>query len=329
MRTLLFSTVFLLLFNAYGQFDYSDTASWFIHEEERDLEIDERADLFFVHPTTYYRGRPKNELKIRPTTKKRLDIVERNQCEAFRHECRIFMPHYRQASLGVFFDRDTSSLHETIDLAYSDVRAAFIYYMEHWNNGRPIVIASHSQGSYHAIRMLKEFLDTGVYSEQLIVAYVVGMPMSEEQMAEFDSIEYCSSSGQTGCLTSWMTVDIRGQREPGQRRNVLIADEVVPVRGLNFLCTNPLNWSPQEYIQTVGKAERALYLTMSEEILRFNRRPLEGTVSGAFVRIDGHDRGAFNGTFGNLHIYDYNLFFRDIQMNVTERIDRYLDALED
>ena len=33
-------------------------------------------------------------------------------------------------------------------------KAAFQYYLEHYNNGRPFIIASHSQGTYHAKRLI-------------------------------------------------------------------------------------------------------------------------------------------------------------------------------
>jgi hypothetical protein len=39
------------------------------------------------------------------------------------------------------------------------VKTAFLYYLQHYNNGRPIIIASHSQGATHGKRLLKEFFD--------------------------------------------------------------------------------------------------------------------------------------------------------------------------
>ena len=53
-----------------------------------------------------------------------------------------------------------------------DVKAAFQYYLEHYNNGRPIIIASHSQGTTHAKRLLKEFFDGTALQHQLVAAYL-------------------------------------------------------------------------------------------------------------------------------------------------------------
>jgi len=64
-------------------------------------------------------------------------------------------------SFGIFPRNaaDSSEAIAAFELAYRDVKAAFLYYLEHNNSGRPIIIASHSQGSTHAKRLLKELFD--------------------------------------------------------------------------------------------------------------------------------------------------------------------------
>jgi len=260
---------------------------------------------------------------------KRLEVVERNQVAAFEHEGRIFIPHYRQASLASFLDTDTAELKEALNLAYTDVRRAFLHYLKEWNDGRPFILASHSQGSRHAFQILQEFVDTTEIFKQLVAAYIPGMPMSTQQLALFDTMTICENRTQTGCLVSWMSVDNRGQEVPGEKRYVEINGKMVSAQDLDFVCTNPISWTNTEDEKVTGYEKRALYPRVNDDMIRYNRRPLKTYVRGAFVRIEGHDRGTFNGTFGNLHIFDYNLFFGDIQMNVTERIDHYLDALED
>ena len=62
---------------------------------------------------------------------------------------------------------------QAFELAYQDVKKAFEYYLEHYNNGRPIIIASHSKGSTHTIRLLKEFFDGKQLKEKLVMAYLI------------------------------------------------------------------------------------------------------------------------------------------------------------
>ena len=54
-----------------------------------------------------------------------------------------------------------------IDVAYADVKRAFDYYLENYNNGRPIIIAGHSQGSGHGMRILKEYFDDKPHSKKV------------------------------------------------------------------------------------------------------------------------------------------------------------------
>ena len=59
----------------------------------------------------------------------------------------IYMfPSYRQSHYKIYVAPHKQEEEKSRKLAYSDVRAAFQYYLKHYNNGRPIIIASHSQG---------------------------------------------------------------------------------------------------------------------------------------------------------------------------------------
>ena len=60
------------------------------------------------------------------------------------------------------------------ELAYSDVLRAFDYYLAHENHGRPFILASHSQGSLHALRLIQERLAGKPLQKQLVAAYLIG-----------------------------------------------------------------------------------------------------------------------------------------------------------
>ena len=47
---------------------------------------------------------------------------------------------------GVFYSPGAiEDRRKATEVAYSDVRRAFLYYLEHLNQGRPFLVASHSQ----------------------------------------------------------------------------------------------------------------------------------------------------------------------------------------
>ena len=81
------------------------------------------------------------------------------QASVFNEDCRVFAPRYRQANFNAFFTNNKVVTDKAFELAYEDIKTAFEYYLEHYNQGRPIIIASHSQGTLHAGRLLKEYFE--------------------------------------------------------------------------------------------------------------------------------------------------------------------------
>ena len=169
--------------------DYSQLEYWAANPYKKNLSDsvpeplrngfvkDTSVDVFFLHPTTYgiLDGNSWNADINSDTINAKTDYSTiLYQATAF-NECRIFAPRYRQCELRAYYTKDTASAIHAFHLAYQDLKTAFQYYLDHYNNGRPIIIASHSQGSTHAIRLLKEFFDGKPLMHQLIAAYVVGM----------------------------------------------------------------------------------------------------------------------------------------------------------
>ncbi len=115
-----------------------------------------------------------------------------------------FRPRYRQANLQAFFTDDKEKAKAAFDTAYEDMRTAFIYYLKNYNNGRPIIIASHSQGTLHAGRLLKEFFEGKPLQNQLVCAYIIGLPVFTNY---FSDLKPCEDSTATGCFVRWRTFE--------------------------------------------------------------------------------------------------------------------------
>ena len=124
------------------------------------------------------------------------------QATVFNKYCRIFAPRYRQANLDAFYTKNKKAANAALDTAYQDVKNAFEYYLKHYNNGRPIIIASHSQGTWHAGRLLKEFFEGKPLQKQLVCAYIIGLPVFTNYFSE---LKPCEDSTSTGCFVSWRT----------------------------------------------------------------------------------------------------------------------------
>lgn len=298
--------------------DYANLDYWAAHPAKHDPsdsipkpllnEIrDTLADVFFLHPTTYT-----NELEVnKPEWNAAIDDAAINlktdnstilyQASIFNNHCRIFAPRYRQAHLSAFY-LDSKETDVAFETAYSDLKNAFEYYLANENNGRPIIIAAHSQGSKHALRLLKEFFENKPLQKQLVVAYVVGWPLPVNY---FSSLPLCKDAAQTGCVCSWRT--FRDGYEPDYVENNKIA----------ALVTNPISWQTNEtFIDR--KFNQGSVLKDFNKVIK--------NVTGARVHesVLWIPKPKFPGGFlfntKNYHIADFNFFYMNIRQNVGTRI---------
>ncbi len=72
------------------------------------------------------------------------------QTAPFQESTNVYAPYYRQCNLTALMRANLPSEGFIEKLMYeprSDTFAALDYYFTHYNNGRPFILASHSQGS--------------------------------------------------------------------------------------------------------------------------------------------------------------------------------------
>jgi hypothetical protein len=302
---------------------------------EEPLPDAQRVDVFFIHPTTFFSLTTPNARFDEPgVTAAQIDRgVLRYQASVFNAWCRIYAPHYRQAALSAFTRASDAKAQSAFALAYADVLAAFDYYVAHENHGRPFVIAAHSQGSLHALRLLQERIAGKPLQQQLVAAYVVGyyVPRDIERLG----IAVCAAPQQTGCVASWNTVSA-GAGGGAREKNHLIWLEgrYQHTPGHTIACVNPLNWRED--------AEAPPDLNLGALPASGGVGPLPALVpqltgarcDGAALHIDipAGNRSGFKDLltfFGSYHIYDYNIFYANIRANVRQRVLAYRAAHAD
>ena len=268
---------------------------------------DSVADVFFIHPTTYTRKRTawnadinNNDLNAKTDYTSIL-----YQSSVFNQHCRVFAPRYRQVHLSAFFTEDSEAL-KAFDVAYEDVRNAFQYYLQHFNKGRPIIVAGHSQGALLSEKLLKEFFENKPLQKQLVVAYIAGWPVFAQTLRE---IPVCTSPEQTGCFCTWRTF-----------KNNYVSKYVQKETTRSFV-TNPLSWdTTSTYIdRNMNRGS----------VLRNFNKVIEKT-NGAKVHngVLWISKPKFPGSVffltRNYHIGDINLFYINLRTNVEQRINAYL-----
>lgn len=288
-----------------------------------------KADVFFIHPTTYLcqdhghctlmieRNR-ENSLRaglnqdpwnadLRDEKLNRFTDVGPifHQASIFNGDCRIFAPRYRQAHIKAFFLQDKPEAVESLDLAYRDVASAFSYYLNEFYDGRPLLIAGHSQGSVHGVRLLKEFVEKTDLKEKLVAAYLPGIQIKKHTFEQLPLLNHPESIG--GFL-SWRCFQ-RGA----------IPEELLAEQG-DSQCINPLVWTD---------TSNQIDCEEAPGLLDFNHRmsgPLSVTIEPKTkVLLVDLPPDAPMKKFQNLHIYDYRLFWTAIRKNVKLRIDRFMN----
>jgi len=290
--------------------------AWAAHPEHRPLTflpkgakegVGNKCNVFFIHPTTFrglgeswnadWRNNGVNEITDTWAIK--------HQASVFVGMGNIYAPRYRQAHLRSFYIDSEDSL-KSLELAYSDVKSAFHWFLDREDDGKPIILAGHSQGSYHLIRLMKEFFDGTPLQERLITAYLPGMALNIEYFTNIPPLMFPDS---TGGYVRWMTVT-EGYF-PKYYKNSMSNNFVV----------NPIHFNANlteysDYKLHKGTLTRKLKLRYPKAL---SARPHEGLLwikplhppLGALIRLK------------DWHVADYNLFWPNIRENIALRINSY------
>lgn len=276
-----------------------------------DVQDDADVDIFFLHPTTYIgkRGQKKwnadiNDAKVNQQTDQ---STIRYQASIFNNVGKIYAPRYRQAHLHCFYtEKEKKDAALALDLAYSDVRKAFSYYIEHFNQGRPFIIAAHSQGSFHAARLIRDEIENTHLQTQLVVAYLPGMPVPADY---FSTTLPCKKKEDTGCFCSWRTFQT-GYLPPKQH---------FPEK--NIVVTNPVTWTSDDKVSTMEQHEGAIlrnfYQMMPDLLTAQVHQDLLWVSKPKFP-------WSFLLTTKNYHIADYNFFYADVRRNALLRVRTFM-----
>lgn len=296
---------------------YEDLDYWASHPFKKDLADsvpedlqktyiqDSSVDVFFVYPTTFLDDANPNNIAAIDDSKlnKKTDATAiLNQASVFNASCRIFSPRYRQAHYRNFSISDEAA-QPNFDIAYSDVKKAFEYYLAHYNNGRPIIIASHSQGTLHAARLLEEFFDNKPLKNKLVCAYIIGLPVKENL---FKALPACIDSTKTGCIISWRSIK-KGYE----------GEDYMQEENFSSIVVNPLTW-------TTNTEKAPKELNKGGILLNYNNVKPHLVSAQVHKNILWTSKPKFFGsiflTTKNYHIADYNFFYMNIRADVARRI---------
>lgn len=302
--------------------DYSNPAHWAALPERSDLadvlpqgsfedvQSASGIDVFFIHPTTYLTSdswnQPLDNQKVNDFTD---ETTIQGQASAFNGCCKVYAPRYRQATIFSFMDENGDG-DQALDLAYQDVKSAFKNFIETRNNGRPFILAAHSQGSKHADRLLEEVVVGSDLQSRLIAAYPIGFDIDES-----NGLPVCTSPSQTGCQVSWNTV--------GPEPATILASST-------SICVNPLSWQANnEQMDSSANAGGVDFGTQGAGKVEAHAANAVCAENG--LTVTEINSAAFSSRpmgFDNLHVYDYALFYLNIRQNAKLRVATFLSSYQ-
>lgn len=308
--------------------DYSRKDCWY-----QIPKITKDVDTFYIYATEYIMG----SLAEGAPDYADLDNAEMLQGAALEYQLHatayadstnVFMPYYRQS--GMRFAGEVWKKSGNIDAAisgmpYHDITAALDYYFKHYNNGRPFIIAGHSQGSAILRLVLKNyFREHPEYYKRMIAAYVIGYSITKDDLKSNPHMKFAAGETDTGVIISWNTEG---------RKNM---EENVPTTVLlpGAISINPLNWkldgtyapaslnlgSLMENEKTgeaeIGNLGADAQVFPGRGVVVTNAKPEAMPEDAARVSAE------FFGPDGR-HADDYTFYYNNIRDNVAKRIAAY------
>ena len=242
--------------------------------------------------------------------------MERGICE---ENTRMFASYYRQAAMGVY-SLDAADHEPWLELAYSDVSAAFAWYLEHENHGRPIILAGFSQGADMCYRLMAEYFGDPALCDQLVAVYAIGWPCTEAMVSRWPQIRPAESADDIGVVISF---DCEAPE---------VSETFIYPIGQKAYAINPLNWRTDSVPADRSENPGACFTQYDGSIKRefpalcgCYLDPERNALKVTDIQPDDYPPLVPILPMGAYHVYDYQFFFRTLQQNVENRIDRYLE----
>lgn len=291
--------------------DYADPENWLVWEEGGDKP----ADLFFVAPTTDM-GRDGNfNMVLNEKWRGRLMGCYLQEKGLYEEVCNAYSPYYQQITFPVY-SMEPEEAAPYVALAYSDVRNAFAYYLEHSDPQRPLILAGFSQGSQHLISLMKEFFGDEALQKRLVAFYCIGWKITEEDLAACPALKMAQAEDDTGVVVAF-TSEAEG-----------VTGSLIIPEGTTTYGINPLNWmtdsTPADAALNLGACFTDYEGNITKEIPQLTGAYRDET-RGALIVPDVTPEDYPGKPFadGVYHLYDYQFFFRNLQQNVRVRLERY------
>jgi hypothetical protein len=174
--------------------------------ERPEAARDPGIDCFYVYPTVSNQLTPNADKSRDPE----LDSIAKYQAARFNQHCRVFAPIYRQSTLASIGTGYASASGADRQLAYGDVREAWLEYLERDNRGRGVVLIGHSQGTGMLRQLLRREIEPDPAQLRRVVSALllggnVHVKAGSLVGGDFRRTPLCTEPGQLRCVVAFST----------------------------------------------------------------------------------------------------------------------------
>lgn len=280
------------------------------------------AAMFFIHPTSYLDRAQWNAPLDDQVANDRAALFLRGQASAFNGSAEIWAPRYRQATFGAFLTSQAES-EKALKLAYGDVRTAFDEFLDEIGPDRPIILAGHSQGALHLIRLLQERVAGKPLAKRIAAAYVVGWPVSRRADLPVLGMPECTTAAGAGCILSWQS--FAEPADPSQVLNIYDATTGLngtARKGTAMICTNPITGTPDAQAPATANLG-TLVPSADMATATIVAKGLPARCAGRGFLLIGPPPtkiGQYVLPGNNYHVFDYSLFWANVRVDAARRL---------
>ena len=294
--------------------DYSNIENWAYCENESSNKV---ADVFFICPSIQFSQDGMNMSLDDQTAKENAVAAINMEKGIYDGDARFFAPFYQEAGLACY-ELDEQEREQYLEYAYQDIKASFQYYLDNYNEDRPIILAGFSQGADMCIRLMKDFMSNEDLLDQVVACYAIGWRLTKEDVETYTYLQPAQSESDVHTIICYNS------------QSADVAGTVLLPEGEWTYSINPLNWKTDGTVASKDENAGACFTNskgeISSEIPQLTGAYIDQT-TGALIASD-IDPSEYSPVLdflpeGCYHIYDYMFFYRNLQGNVSTRLSAW------
>ena len=311
--------------NSQGVPNYANSSNWL----SLPAKPTKKVDVFYLGDTTYQKPNASapnicaiNDAKMRAGAKAKFSA----SATAFAPIANIYSPYYRQSDASVLLLPHAQQSSIIAGVPTHDGLSALDYYIKHLNQGRPFIMAGHSQGSNVTINLLAQYMkkNPDVY-KRMIAAYVIGYSITPDYLTQNPHLKFAEGPDDTGVIVSYNT-------------EAPVVDGTNPVTLPGGIAINPITWTRTEELATAAQNLGGIALDKNgyavldaagnpvrvEHYADAQVNKARGVVICSTADVNLLSPGNALLPKGVYHSFDYPFYYFDIRANAANRVDHFL-----